>query len=69
MVSFKALAMTANVMAEQQDQYLEAGMNGVVSKPIDPRRLALAIRALMIEASPLAAWTAPEKPAVPALTP
>ena len=62
------LAMTANVMAEQQDQYLEAGMNGVVSKPIDPRRLALAIRALMIEASPPAAWTAPEKPAAPALT-
>ncbi len=48
------LAMTANVMAEQQDQYLEAGMNGVVSKPIDPRRLALAIRALMIGAPPLA---------------
>jgi signal transduction histidine kinase/CheY-like chemotaxis protein len=46
------LAMTANVMAEQQDQYLEAGMNGVVSKPIDPRRLALAIRALMIGAPP-----------------
>jgi len=46
------LAMTANVMAEQQDQYLEAGMNGVVSKPIDPRRLALAIRALRIGAPP-----------------
>ena len=63
------LAMTANVMAEQQDQYLQAGMNGVVSKQIDPRRLALAIRALMIEASPPAARTAPATPAAPALTP
>ena len=56
-------------MAEQQDQYLQAGMNGVVSKQIDPRRLALAIRALMIEASPPAARTAPATPAAPALTP
>ena len=46
------LAMTANVMAEQQDEYLQAGMNGVVSKPIDPRRLAAAILAVLPEPPP-----------------
>ena len=41
------LAMTANIMVEQQDEYRRAGMNGVVSKPIDPRRLAAAILAVL----------------------
>ena len=41
------LAMTANVMAEQQAEYLRAGMSGVVAKPIDPHRLALAMHAVL----------------------
>ena len=41
------LAMTANVMVEQQAEYLRAGMSGVVAKPIDPHRLALAMHALL----------------------
>jgi CheY-like chemotaxis protein len=39
------LAMTANVMQEQQAEYVEAGLDGVVAKPIDPRQLGAAIRA------------------------
>ena len=41
------LAITANVTAEQQTEYLRAGMNGVVAKPIDPHRLAAAIQAVL----------------------
>ena len=41
------LAMTANVMVEQQAEYLRAGMSGVVAKPIDPHRLALAMHAVL----------------------
>jgi signal transduction histidine kinase/FixJ family two-component response regulator len=63
------LAMTANVMAEQQDQYLEAGMNGVVSKPIDPRRLALAIQGLVTVVTPPDKGSAAANPAAAALTP
>jgi PAS domain S-box-containing protein len=33
------IALTANVMAHQRQDYLNAGMNGVVGKPIDPNRL------------------------------
>ena len=33
------IALTANVMAHQRQDYLNAGMNGVVGKPIAPRSL------------------------------
>ncbi len=33
------LALTANVLAHQRQAYLEAGMDGVVGKPISPARL------------------------------
>ena len=39
------VAMTANVMPEQQRQYLAAGMTAVVGKPIDPDELNAAIDA------------------------
>ena len=53
------LAMTANVMAEQQDEYRQAGMNGVVSKPIDPRLLAAAIQAVLPLTPPASVAHAP----------
>ena len=34
------IALTANVMAHQRRSYLEAGMNGVVPKPLSRRRPA-----------------------------
>ena len=37
------LALTANVLAEQHQKCLEAGMNGVITKPIDPASLYRAI--------------------------
>lgn len=33
------LALTANAMTHQREQYLAAGMNGVVAKPISPAAL------------------------------
>ena len=33
------IALTANVMAHQRQDYLNAGMNGVVGKPISPHTL------------------------------
>ena len=33
------IAMTANVFTHQQDNYVEAGMTGSVSKPLSPARL------------------------------
>jgi signal transduction histidine kinase/CheY-like chemotaxis protein len=39
------IAMTANVLAHQRRSYLEAGMNGVVAKPISPAQLLSEIAA------------------------
>jgi CheY-like chemotaxis protein len=33
------VAMTANAMAHQRQSYLEAGMNGSISKPLSPSAL------------------------------
>lgn len=40
------IALTANVLAHQQQAYLAAGMNGVVGKPISPNALLLEIARL-----------------------
>jgi signal transduction histidine kinase len=41
------LALSANVMSHQVNQYLEAGMNGFVPKPIDAQALFAAIEATL----------------------
>jgi len=41
------IAMTANAMAHQIDQYRRAGMNGAVSKPLSPAAIIAEIAALM----------------------
>jgi len=41
------IALTANVMAHQRQDYLNAGMNGVVGKPISPRSLLTEIARVM----------------------
>ena len=46
------LALTANVMADQQRSYIEAGMNGLVAKPIEAAKLLIAIEAALEEAAP-----------------
>ena len=48
------LALTANVMADQRGSYIEAGMNGVVAKPIDAAELLIAMEAALEEAAPKA---------------
>ncbi len=53
------LAMTANVMREQQHQYLDAGMNGVVAKPFDVPALAAAIERAVRPASAIEATATP----------
>ena len=45
-------ALTANVMADQRQSYIEAGMNGVVAKPIDAAELLIAMEAALAEAAP-----------------
>ena len=46
------LALTANVMTNQRQSYIEAGMNGVVAKPIDAAELLIAIEAALEGAAP-----------------
>jgi CheY-like chemotaxis protein/HAMP domain-containing protein len=41
------LALTANVMPEQQQSYIEAGMDGVIPKPINAARLLNAMEAVL----------------------
>jgi len=41
------IALTANVMAHQRQDYLNAGMNGVVGNPISPRSLLTEIARVM----------------------
>ena len=43
------IALTANVMAHQRTEYLAAGMDGVVAKPISPAALITEITRLMRE--------------------
>jgi CheY-like chemotaxis protein len=40
------IALTANVMAHQRQEYIAAGMNGVVGKPISPNELLAEIGAI-----------------------
>jgi len=42
------VALTANVLAHQRDAYLQAGMNGVVGKPISPAALVTEIARLCV---------------------
>jgi len=55
------VAMTANAMAHQRASYLEAGMNGMVPKPLSPS-------ALMAELARLAGDGDPAECEKPALT-
>jgi len=41
------LALTANVMAHQREEYIAAGMDGVVAKPIEAEKLFTAIEGLL----------------------
>ena len=41
------IAVSANVLPEQREAYLAAGMNDHVTKPIDQERLAAAIAGVM----------------------
>ena len=43
------VAMTANVMSEDREACVQAGMNGFVGKPIDPKRLRQAIEDVMAD--------------------
>jgi PAS domain S-box-containing protein len=46
------VALTANVLAHQQRRYLDAGMDGVVGKPISPGALVAEIARLSAAAAP-----------------
>jgi len=48
------IGLTANVMVHQRAQYLAAGMNGVVAKPISPAALLAEIAARLGEAEAMA---------------
>jgi CheY-like chemotaxis protein/nitrogen-specific signal transduction histidine kinase len=43
------IAMTANVMPEQRSSYLAAGMDAVVSKPVDAQALQAALRQVLAQ--------------------
>jgi len=43
------IGLTANVMVHQRAEYLAAGMNGVVAKPISPALLLAEIVRLLAE--------------------
>jgi len=45
--SLPIIAMTANVLRDQQDEYLAVGMNAVVAKPIAPDELATVLASLV----------------------
>lgn len=63
------IALTANARAEERDQYLAAGMNEVVSKPIDPVLLFAAIRRCIDVPRPDAPAGAQQVAAAPAWAP
>jgi PAS domain S-box-containing protein len=57
------LALTANAMSAAHQEYLDAGMNGAVTKPIDPVELLTQIAELGAGAPVAAPVTAPPGPA------
>ena len=52
------LALTANVMAYHLSSYMQAGMDGLVGKPIDAAKLLIAMEAALDEAAPVASGSA-----------
>lgn len=50
--SVKIIAMTANVLQEDVQQYFEAGMNAYVSKPFQPEELLLKMDSVVSRTSP-----------------
>jgi signal transduction histidine kinase/DNA-binding response OmpR family regulator/HPt (histidine-containing phosphotransfer) domain-containing protein len=64
-VNLPVIALTANVMVSDQNEYLNAGMNDHIGKPIDPNRLAATLARWIhpvrfVDAPP------PAQPSVPA---
>jgi CheY-like chemotaxis protein len=64
------IALTANVMVSDQSEYLNAGMNGHIGKPIDPYQLAATLvrwvhpsRQIKVPPSPPVPVTPPSAPA------
>jgi signal transduction histidine kinase/DNA-binding response OmpR family regulator/HPt (histidine-containing phosphotransfer) domain-containing protein len=58
------IALTANVMVSDQNEYLEAGMNDHIGKPIDPDKLAATLARWI---HPVRLVEAPLSPPLPAL--
>jgi CheY-like chemotaxis protein len=48
------LAVTANVMSHQISEYLEAGMDGVVAKPVQMDSLLAEIERVLTQTAPVA---------------
>lgn len=59
------IALTANAMAGDRDNYIAAGMNGYISKPIDKRQFFTAIEKIL----DVRAWTPEEVTSIKAPSP
>ena len=54
------IAMTANVMADDRDQCLAAGMNDHITKPLDPNQMVATLAKWIVPAQPAALPAAPD---------
>lgn len=51
MVDLPIIAVTAGALAEERQRALDAGMNGFVTKPLDPERLVRTVRECVVPAT------------------
>ncbi|MDP2016551.1 CHASE domain-containing protein [Hydrogenophaga sp.] len=64
LVDLPVIALTAGAFAEERRQAMEAGMNGFLTKPLDPEQLVRTVRECVNQASEQAAL-APDQPGAP----
>ncbi|QHE78026.1 CHASE domain-containing protein [Hydrogenophaga sp. PBL-H3] len=66
LLNLPVIALTAGALAEERQRAMEAGMNGFLTKPLDPQRLVRMVRECVNKAGNHAAH-APDRPVAPSV--